>query len=659
MDYGNLSSAEQALFLTYQGRVLVQPTKSVWLSGYSDIDDRVLYINTYRALESDRGQGSIRIGSATVVLDNTDGKFYDDGVSKIADNAEVQIWLGYKGLNVPVFNGVSRRVTPRFDSGSVIVEFADKMILMYDQRIDGSQDPNNTPKLIVEDFCSQIGAASNIGSGTELTTVYDNPVFDYKTMLSALEEVQNSVFHVAYFDETGTMQIQEREYRNAVDWTYDERNVGRDIQAMAPTQVINEVWIEYDENFFVREIDQGSIDDYGKQMRTPRILILNSELVSSRLHGRYIEELDNSLEGFQITSAAGSSAIDNVHLMMAQDGAATGYMTVKIYTDSAGSPDTLLGTSQNRPSANLDVEFIWERFYFSTPVEIAASTDYWVIIDTSSVSAGTVYVLCSRADATGKHAYGSWTLEDNKRVLHIIKASKFGRRVAEDMVRFHKAPADRLLIPAKYGIPQLQFLDEVMVDVEAVTCSTVGKYVIEGIEHVFSPDSFITTHWLRKSSVDEAASGDSGGAEEGGTEVSAISAYANTQQAISGNTRTKVQLDTELFDTLSEFDSTTNYDFIPVAAGKYLISASATLDNVADGDQLIMEVYVNYVAEVTGREIWAYTEASGANAYTLAASKVLNLSAGDKVTMYVIDTISGCNIVGFKYSTYLTAIKLA
>ena len=44
-------------------------------------------------------------------------------------------------------------------------------------------------------------------------------------------------------------------------------------------------------------------------------------------------------------------------------------------------------------------------------------------------------------------------------------------------------------------------------------------------------------------------------------------------QSISPNTYTKVQLGTELFDTNSNFDSTTNYRFTPTIAGYYQINA--------------------------------------------------------------------------------------
>jgi hypothetical protein len=54
----------------------------------------------------------------------------------------------------------------------------------------------------------------------------------------------------------------------------------------------------------------------------------------------------------------------------------------------------------------------------------------------------------------------------------------------------------------------------------------------------------------------------------------AFSAYANNAQSIANGTFTKLQVDTELFDTASCFDSTTNYRFTPNVAGYYQVTAA-------------------------------------------------------------------------------------
>jgi len=64
----------------------------------------------------------------------------------------------------------------------------------------------------------------------------------------------------------------------------------------------------------------------------------------------------------------------------------------------------------------------------------------------------------------------------------------------------------------------------------------------------------------------------------------AFSAYQSSAQSISIGTWTKVQLQTEQFDTNNNFDSTTNYRFTPTIAGYYQVTGgiqiSSTLTNI-------------------------------------------------------------------------------
>ena len=161
-------------------------------------------------------------------------------------------------------------------------------------------------------------------------------------------------------------------------------------------------------------------------------------------------------------------------------------------------PGALLGTSQLKASDGLANDFAWEVFYFTTPVEISPSTDYWAVMDTGSLSSGTVYVQISKAGVVGKHAYynsGSWTVQNNKQVLHRIRGSIQAQRVAEDIIRFYKDPCERIRITAP-AVPQLQLLDEVMVNIRLR--ERWGRYIIEGRRHIIMPDNYTTIDTLRK-----------------------------------------------------------------------------------------------------------------------------------------------------------------
>ena len=77
-----------------------------------------------------------------------------------------------------------------------------------------------------------------------------------------------------------------------------------------------------------------------------------------------------------------------------------------------------------------------------------------------------------------------------------------------------------------------------------------------------------------------------------GGAMPAFSAYPNADQTLTTNTFTKLQLDTEEFDTNSNFDSTTNYRFTPTVAGYYQINAMAYLYGNSSGNQ-ILSIYKN------------------------------------------------------------------
>lgn len=73
----------------------------------------------------------------------------------------------------------------------------------------------------------------------------------------------------------------------------------------------------------------------------------------------------------------------------------------------------------------------------------------------------------------------------------------------------------------------------------------------------------------------------------------AFSAYANGGQAVSSNTYTKVQFNTEIFDTANCFDNSTNYRFTPNIAGYYQINAQAGVNSGSAGSTITAFIYRN------------------------------------------------------------------
>jgi hypothetical protein len=71
----------------------------------------------------------------------------------------------------------------------------------------------------------------------------------------------------------------------------------------------------------------------------------------------------------------------------------------------------------------------------------------------------------------------------------------------------------------------------------------------------------------------------------------AFSAYQSSTQTLSTNTYTKIQFQTEEFDTNSNFDNATNYRFTPTVAGYYQASAALSLN--ASNAGINLTIYKN------------------------------------------------------------------
>ena len=72
----------------------------------------------------------------------------------------------------------------------------------------------------------------------------------------------------------------------------------------------------------------------------------------------------------------------------------------------------------------------------------------------------------------------------------------------------------------------------------------------------------------------------------------AFSAYASSTTNLSNGTNTKIQFQTEEFDTNNNFDSTTNYRFTPTVAGYYQVNATVNIVG-STGNNYIVYIYKN------------------------------------------------------------------
>ena len=120
------------------------------------------------------------------------------------------------------------------------------------------------------------------------------------------------------------------------------------------------------------------------------------------------------------------------------------------------------------------------------------------------------------------------------------------------------------------------------------------------------------------------------------TNVPAFAAKMSGTQQLANDTSTKIAYDTEVYDTDSAYDHSSNYRFTVPSnkGGKYFIGASVRSGNMADTKKITMHLFVNgsEVAEHYAQVVSANTSEQ----YTIGVSKTLNLSAGDYIEVFVL-----------------------
>ena len=72
----------------------------------------------------------------------------------------------------------------------------------------------------------------------------------------------------------------------------------------------------------------------------------------------------------------------------------------------------------------------------------------------------------------------------------------------------------------------------------------------------------------------------------------AFEAHSDGSQSISDATATKVQFETEVYDTNSYYDNTTNYRFTPLVAGKYFVYTGVNGYAGGSADLIGTEVFI-------------------------------------------------------------------
>ena len=135
----------------------------------------------------------------------------------------------------------------------------------------------------------------------------------------------------------------------------------------------------------------------------------------------------------------------------------------------------------------------------------------------------------------------------------------------------------------------------------------------------------------------------------------AFEANMSSAQNIGDDTLTKLQFNTEIFDTDSCYDNATNYRFTPTSAGKYFCYFRQSIQQTGGNSQLnhvFTHIYKNGSAYKT-----AYADSSSNNGYALDVSIATTIDfngSSDYIEAFALaNTISGDGqALGTSYSAF-------
>ena len=121
----------------------------------------------------------------------------------------------------------------------------------------------------------------------------------------------------------------------------------------------------------------------------------------------------------------------------------------------------------------------------------------------------------------------------------------------------------------------------------------------------------------------------------------AFEATLSGNQEMSDNTTTKIQFDTERFDTDNCYDNSTNYRFTPIVAGKYFVYCTARLDSRTNSNLNLLQLNI-YKNGTIYTELQNYFVANYIRQISATRNSIIDMNGStDYLEMFAhIDVIS-------------------
>ena len=142
----------------------------------------------------------------------------------------------------------------------------------------------------------------------------------------------------------------------------------------------------------------------------------------------------------------------------------------------------------------------------------------------------------------------------------------------------------------------------------------------------------------------------------------AFEAYVSaTVENFTDNTAAKLPANTEVFDSHSKYDNSTNYRFTPTVAGKYFVYASAIPRSETNFDILVQELFIYKNGSSYRQTTMRPTNDNNGNENSIYVQAIMDLDTDDYVEIYAnCNTTSGAQwkLQERDKSNYFGAYKL-
>jgi len=127
-------------------------------------------------------------------------------------------------------------------------------------------------------------------------------------------------------------------------------------------------------------------------------------------------------------------------------------------------------------------------------------------------------------------------------------------------------------------------------------------------------------------------------------------------QSISSDSATKIQWNSEIFDSDNTFDSSTNYRFTPGVAGKYVLAAGTRASSFETSEKMQLFFYKNGSGVSYQTETRSFSTSSGGETITVDAQILVESDTDDYFEVYLLHTEGGSRDIGS--ASYFYGYKL-